>query len=169
MLADSRYSMLVIPAVVILILIYQYLQGARIVYFLPDYPVTKSASDLSGGGGDPSLGPYDGFEKCDFYGSCLALDNGENLNFVQPLLVVLLGYFAFMSGRERMWRRKIQGALFVSILYIIISYLQSLDWFFRCYEYCGYEYFILWVPLTILYILGIGIRWYMGKKGSFIN
>ena len=167
---DSRLSIVVVVAAVLVVLAFQYAMGARIVYFLPDYPVTRSAGDLTIHLSDKALlGPYYGFEKCLYYGSCLNLANRADLDFVYYPFWVILFYFAFISGLEKTWIRKFLGLIFMVASYWVFASAQMLDWFFSCSEFCGIEHLFMWVPLLVVYILGIITAFFLKRRAKKMN
>lgn len=154
---DSRFSVLVVSVVMATALLYQYSMGARLVYFLPNYPVREDSERDAIDSLDERIalfGPYEGYEKCDYYGSCFELADAQDLIFVEHFLLLILIYYAFRAGRETTWLKRIVGTLLVSVLYFILAQAKSLDWLSPCSWLCGLEYIFLWVPLLISLIAG---------------
>jgi hypothetical protein len=168
-LLDSRLSIVVVAVVVLLVLAFQYAMGARIVYFLPDYPVTQTPWDRIGQGFDEELGPYSGLDKCLYYGSCLNLADGADLDFLYYTFWVILFYFAFISGMEKSWMRKLLGVGLLGVSYLAFAFLQFHDWFFSCSDFCGIEHLFMWAPLLVVYILGIATAFFLKRRAKKMN
>lgn len=153
---NSLNSLTTVVFFILIILGIQFMLGARIVYFLPDYPITKQPSDiLYSGDIDPSSGPYYGYDKCYFYGSCFNLDHPHSFGFMAYLLFfVTIFYAARAGGEKKVWRR-VLGLLFSFFSYFIISLALTFDWFGSCSDFCGFDFlFFNWIFLFVAFYAG---------------
>ena len=132
---NSLNSLTTVVLFILIILGIQFMLGARIVYFLPDYPITKQPSDiLYSGDIDPSSGPYYGYDKCYFYGSCFDLDHPHSFGFMAYLLFFITIFYAARAGGEKKVWRRVLGLLF----FTMCSFRHAarnriyLPWFFMC-------------------------------------
>lgn len=156
----SYLPLLVVVFLLILTAVTQFINGAELALFQPDYPITRDF-----GPGDAFFGseldenhPYGGLHKCHYYGSCFSMINPVNLNFHKDITVLALFLLAVVAGMRELGRDRIVTMSFVLVSYYLFGWLHSLGWFYECTDFCGFEYLFLWIPLIGVFLVTIFLK-----------